>query len=128
MGSGLPKTKLLCSRAPLHALLGSRNRTLFLKIRENCHGNCLGSRAPSFQNDGLQGSSDPLWGPLKWLWHAGGMPAAMVPAMPAAALRHVTAIWNPGYNIIRRKKIKTKNNESLLAAEGKAKLIDNEFL
>ena len=32
---------------------------LFLKIRENCHGNCLGSRAPSFQNDGLQGSSDP---------------------------------------------------------------------
>ena len=35
---------------------------LFVEIRENCHGNCLVSRAPSFQNDGLQGSSD-LWGP-----------------------------------------------------------------
>ena len=32
---------------------------LFLKIRENCHVNCLGSWAPSFQSDGLQGSSDP---------------------------------------------------------------------
>ena len=28
--------------------------TLFLRIRENCNGNCLGSRAPSFQNDELQ--------------------------------------------------------------------------
>ena len=35
---------------------------------------------------------------LKWLRHAGGMPAAMVPAMPAAALRHLTAIWKPGLN------------------------------
>ena len=33
---------------------------LFLKIRENCHGNFLGSRAPSFQNDGLQRPPPPL--------------------------------------------------------------------
>ena len=25
------------------------------------------------------------------------MAAAMVPAMPAAALRHLTAIWKPGF-------------------------------
>ena len=31
----------------------------FLKIRENRHGNGLGSRGPSFQNVGLQSSSDP---------------------------------------------------------------------
>ena len=27
-----------------------------------------------------------------------GMPAAMVSAMPVAALRHLAAIWTPGYN------------------------------
>ena len=36
--------------------------TQSLKIRENRHGNCLGSRAPSFQNAGLQSSSDPPFG------------------------------------------------------------------
>ena len=43
---------------------------LFLKIRENYHANCLGSRAPSFQNDGLQSSSDlPPPPPLLWRPH-----------------------------------------------------------
>ena len=56
-----PRTEKYISAPPgLHA-----PGALFLEILENCHGNCLGSRAPSFQNDGLQGSSDPppLWGP-----------------------------------------------------------------
>ena len=33
-----------------------------LKMCGNHHGNCLGSGAPIFQNDGLQGSSDPPLG------------------------------------------------------------------
>ena len=43
-------------------MLVSAPGALFLKIRENCQGKCLGSRAPSFQNDGLQGSSNPPLG------------------------------------------------------------------
>ena len=35
-----------------------------LKIRENNLGNCLDSRAPNFQNDGLHGCSDISFGRL----------------------------------------------------------------
>ena len=55
MGSGLPKIKLLCSRAPLHALVGSR--LYFLKFEKIAMGivwapglqafKMMGSRAPA---------------------------------------------------------------------------------
>ena len=50
---------------------------------------------------------------LKWLRHAGAMPAAMVPAMPAAALRHLTAMWKPDFtdNVISPNKL-VDNNRS----------------
>ena len=66
-GLRAPKDKIavLQGQPGLHCKLFWAPGAQFLKIQENCHGNCLGSRAPSFQNDGLQGPSDPsLWGPL----------------------------------------------------------------
>ena len=59
-GLWAPKGKLPCSRAPLLPFQGFTGSSL--KIQENHHRNCLGSRAPSFQTGGLQGSSDPPFG------------------------------------------------------------------
>ena len=33
---------------------------------------------------------------LEWLQHTGGMLGVIVPAMPVAALQHLTSMWKPG--------------------------------
>ena len=64
MGSGLPKTKLLCSRAPLHALLGSRN-SIFLKFEKIAMGIVWAPGLQAFKMMGSRAPATPLSGPLE---------------------------------------------------------------
>ena len=65
MGSELPKTKLLCSRAPLHALLGSRN-SISSKFEKIAMGIVWAPGLQAFKMMGsrLQQPPPPLWRPL----------------------------------------------------------------
>ena len=62
MGSRLPKAN--CRAPGLRCFLFKAPQAPSLKIQGNHHGNCLGPRAPSFQNGGLHCPSHPRFGVL----------------------------------------------------------------